>query len=66
MTLEQEIIEDLKIFKQKTFITLYETHKAKLGIYGDFYAVELIGQEESIKPFGTAEKATKFYNENNK
>jgi len=66
MTLEQQITEDLKNFKEKTFITLYETHKAKLGIYGDFYAVELIGQEESIKPFGTTEKATKFYNENNK
>ena len=64
MTQKQQA-EELKNFKQKTFITLYQTHKAKLGIYGDFYAVELIGQEESIKPFGTAEEAIKFYNENN-
>ena len=65
MTPEQQA-KELKNFKQKTFITLYQTNKAKLGIYGDFYAVELIGKEESIKPFGTAENATKFYNENNK
>ena len=65
MTPERQI-EELKALKQKTFITLYKTHKAKLGIYGDFYAVELIGKEESIKPFGNAEKAVNFYNKNNR
>lgn len=65
MTPKQQA-EELKNFKEKTFITLYETHKAKLGIYGDFYAVELIGQEESIKPFGNAKKAVEFYNKNNR
>lgn len=65
MTPEQQA-EELKKFKEKTFITLYQTHSAKLGIYGDFYAVELIGQEESIKPFGNADNAIKFYNENNR
>ena len=64
MTPEQQS-KELKNFKQKTFITLYQTHKAKLGIYGDFYAVKLTEQED-IKPFKTAEEATKFYNKNNR
>lgn len=64
MTPEQQT-EELKNFKQKTFITLYQTNKAKLGIYGDFYAVELIGQED-IKPFGNAKNAVEFYNKNNR
>ena len=57
--------EELKKLKEKTFITLYQTNKAKLGIYGDFYAVELIGQED-IKPFGNAKNAVEFYNKNNR
>ena len=59
MTPERQI-EELKALKQKTFITLYQTNKAKLGIYGDFYAVELIGQEESIKPFGNGRRSNKI------
>ena len=62
MTPEQQAVE-LKNFKEKTFITLYETHKAKLGIYGDFYAVKHF---EEIKCFGTAAEALEFYNKQKK
>ena len=54
------LAEELKNFKEKTFITLYQTHKAKLGIYGDFYAVELIGQEESIKAVRNGRRGNKI------
>ena len=78
MTPAQQAVE-LKNFKEKTFIRigLYETHKAQLGIYGDFYAVRYNYWKDSdttgikknvieIKTFGNAKNAVEFYNKNNR